>query len=113
MALFFYFYTAMPDRPYSNDDIKTLFIKFDRLDKRQGAIETHLFSETGYRPTPESPMNEGFVWKEIHSLKYDIHGNGNMGMKTKLFIVMWVFPFLFSVIGALGMKFIDHFFFKS
>jgi len=100
----------MDDKEYSNSDVKTLFNKYDKLLKKVSRLETHAFTELGYRPAEETPLNKGYVWEAINRVNDTVFGNGNMGMKTKVFLVFWVFPFLYTLFGLVLSKIIGKYF---
>ena len=48
----------------------------------------YLHNQLGFVNKPDAEKIKGAIWKKMDDIKGDIHGNGGMGIKTKV-ILMW------------------------
>jgi len=69
----------------------------------QEAIEwmgSYLHTQLGFRNKPSGEDLKGAVWEKIDDVNNEIHGNGKMGIKTKVVLIWRLHGFAWLMCGT-------------
>ena len=84
--------------------------RIDDLEDTVKSIVTWMNLEWGYRPTTETPETDGNMGGKLKKAYDAIFGNGKMGLKTKLTLIMWGHVPFSMAMGALIKEFAEKIF---
>ncbi len=75
----------------------------EQVNKNTQAIEwmgSYLHTQLGFRNKPNIEDEDGAVWEKYDKLYQEIHGNGKMGIKTKVVLMWRIHGFAWLMVGT-------------